>query len=317
MPPNQRSIEALEKLSQLHAVPIENLDPVEARKEERRTTLPFLTPPEPVDRIENRIIPDRLNQIPVRIYWPKITEDEDVQDLSPITLFFHGGGWVLGSLDLYDELCCMLSNRSESIVVSVDYRLAPEHRFPAAIHDCYDATKWVAENASDLEGDEDTIVVAGESAGGTLAIDTCLLARDRGGPQLALSVPIYPVTDLARDLSKYAGDKFGPSKEAMDWFISHYIESDSELRDPLASPQYADLRGLPTTMMITAEFDPLREQELDFAERMKESGVKFDLRDYPGLVHGFVSLPGYYPEGRQAIEAIASEIKRIYVENEA
>ena len=315
MPPNPRALEWLDKMNSLGAKDISLLSPAEGREEDKRTTLPFLTAPEPVERIENRRIRAGLSEIPVRIYWPKISEEEDEQDLYPIVVYFHGGGFVLGSLDLYDEICCMLSNRSEAIVVSVDYRLAPEHKFPMAVHDCYAATKWAFENAKLLEGDVDTIVVTGDSAGGTLVTSACLESREKNGPQIALQVSIYPITDLTRDLTKYSKDRFGPSKEIMDWYIKYYTKNSSDLRDPLASPGLADLRDLPPAVVVTAELDPLREQDLDFVEKLESSGVKVKLLDYPGMIHGSVSLPGYFGDGRDAVEKIGSEIKKVYVEN--
>jgi acetyl esterase len=307
----------LRKLESIKAKDIATLDPVEARKEDIRTTLPFLGTPEPVERIENWVLNEDGSKIPARIYWPKIEKDEDEQDLYPLIMYFHGGGWVLGMLDEYDEICSMIANRSKAIVISVDYRLAPEHKFPTAVHDCYEATKWTAENAKLFEVDEDTIIVAGDSAGGTLSIDVCLTAKQRGGPQIAMQVPICPVTDLSMDMSKYSNDKFGPTKEAMDWFIGHYLNNESEARDPLASPQYADLKGLPYTIMISAELDCLREQDIEFVKTLEQSGVKTKLLDYPGMVHGFMTLPSYFEEGRDAIETVASEVRKIYVGNES
>jgi acetyl esterase len=310
----------LQKLESIQAKDITKLDPLNARKEDLRTTLPFLTTPEPVDKIENHTLLEKGgSKIQARFYWPKIKalerEDYYEQDLYPMIVYFHGGGWVVGMLDEYDEICSMLANRSEAIVVSVDYRLAPEHKFPTAVHDCYEATKWIAQKAKKFDGDEDTIIVAGDSAGGTLAIDVSLLARDRGGPLIAMQVPICPVTDLSRDMSKYSNDKYGPSKESMDWFIKHYISNESDLRDPLASPQFADLRGLPYTILISAELDALREQELDFAKKLEQSEVRTKLLDYPGMVHGFMTLPGFFEEGGKAIEKVASEVRKIYVGN--
>ena len=249
-----------------------------------------------------------------RVYWPKSSGDE--QDMFPIIVYFHGGGWVVGKLDLYDELCSMLANRSESIVISVNYRLAPVNKFPAGLHDCYSVTKWAADNAEFLEGDKDTIIVGGDSAGGNLAAAVSLMAKEKNGPQIAAQVLIYPITDLTSDLSEYSKYKFGLSKEAMEWFGRNYLKHDSEMKDPLVSPQYGDLHGLPSAIVVTAECDPLRDQDLEYAKKLEHSGVKTKLLDYPGTVHGFVQLPGYFQEGRDAIEKIASEIRSLYVENE-
>ncbi len=183
MAPDPKAQEWLERQTAAGALDITQLEPVKARKEDARITELFLGTPEPVDKIENHRIREGLDEIPVRVYWPKITEDDE--ELYPIIVFFHGGGWVCGNLEIYDEMCSMLANRSESIVISVDYRLAPEHKFPVPLHDCYAATKWAFENAKFLEGDEDTIVVAGDSAGGNLAAAVALMAKEKNGPRMS------------------------------------------------------------------------------------------------------------------------------------
>jgi acetyl esterase len=315
MPVNPRSDEFVEKTNALNAIDITLLDPVAARVEDKRVTVPFLSPPEPVDKIENHLIQQGSHQIPVRIYWPKVADEEEERELYPMLVFFHGGGWVLGDLDISDEMCSMLCNRSASIVISVDYRLAPENKFPRPVEDCYAATKWVASYAEYLEGDRDSIIVAGESAGGNLAAAVCLLAKDRGGPELAMQVLIYPITDLSADLSKYSKYKYPCGKEIMDWFIDHYLENSSETKNSLASPVYGDLTGLPPAIVVTAEYDPLRDQDLAYAEKLEQSGVKTQVLDYPGMIHGFVQLPGFFAEGKDAIEKIASEISKLYVDN--
>ncbi|MDA4130824.1 MAG: alpha/beta hydrolase [Thaumarchaeota archaeon] len=315
MPVHPKAQEMLEKNDALGYQEVSLLDPVKAREMDRRTTLPFLTTSEPVEKIENHKIREGSNEVPIRIYWPKENGEKADQELYPVVVYFHGGGWVVGSLDLFEEICSAISNKSEAIVISVDYRLAPEHKFPNALDDCFAATKWAAANAKFIGGDEDSIIVAGDSAGGNLAAAVCLMAKEKGEPDIAMQVLIYPVTDLLRDLSKYSKDKYGPSKESMDWFIELYVRTSSDLKNALASPQNGDLNGLPPAVVITAEYDPLREQDLDYAKKLEQSGVKTKLLDYQGMVHGFVQLPGFFADGMDAIEKIGSEIRRIYVEN--
>lgn len=303
-------------MNSIGAKDLSDLTPEEAREQDRKVSLLFLGKPEPVDKIENHKIREGLSEIPIRVYWPKIADSEvDEQDLYPIIVFFHGGGWVTGTLDLYDEFCSMLANRSESIVISVDYRLAPEHKFPTPLHDCYAATKWAFENAKFLEGDDDTILVAGDSAGGNLAAAVALMAKEKNGPQIAGQLLIYPITDLTSDLSKYSKVKFGPSKEEMDWYGRQYLKNDSEKRNPLVSPVYGDLRGLPEVIIVAAEVDPLHDQDAALAKKLEQSEVKTLLLDYPQTIHGFMSFPSFFPEGREAIERVSLEIKKIYVEN--
>lgn len=316
LPPGPKALEFVEKQNSIGARDISELEPVEAREEDARVTDIFLGKPERVEKIENHIIRDGLAEIPIRVYWPKISDQEDgEQDLYPIVVFFHGGGWVMGNLDQCNELCSKLSNEAESIVISVDYRLAPEHKFPQPLHDCYAATKWAYENAKFLEGDQDTIVVAGESAGGNLAAAVALMAKEKKGPQIAAQLLIYPITDLSSDLSKYSKDQFGPSKEAMDWFGRHYLKNDSEVRKPLVSPIYGELSGLPPAILVTAECDPLRNQDLEYGKKLEQSGVKTVVLDYPETIHGFMQLPSFFPEGTEATKKVAAEIKKIYVEN--
>lgn len=316
MPPDPKSLEYLDRMNSIGARDVTTLSPEEGRDEEYRTLQTFFGKPEDVAKIENHQIREGLTDIPIRVYWPKISEGDDEEDLYTIIVFFHGGGWVVGSLDGHDEMCRMLSNRSESIVISVDYRLSPEHQFPDPLHDCYTAAKWAYDNAKFLEGDKDTIIVAGDSAGGNLATAVALMAKEKNGPQLAAQVLIYPVTDLKADLSKYSNDKFGPSKEAMEWFAAQYVKRDSDMRNPLASPMYGDLSGLPPAIVVTAEYDPLRDQDLLYVNKLEQAGVKTTLLDYPGMIHGFMQLPSFFPQGRDAIEKAASSIKKIFVENE-
>jgi acetyl esterase len=247
----------------------------------------------------------------VRIYWPK--QNEMQVEMYPMIVFFHGGGWVLGNLDLYDELCAMLCNKAGSIVLSVDYRLAPENKFPIPLEDCYAATKWAATHAQFLQGDADSIVVAGDSAGGNLAAAVCLMAKEKRGPKIAMQVLIYPITDLLADLSKYSKDKFGPSKEVMDWFIDHYMRDAADMKNPLASTVYGELGDLPPAVVVTAEYDPLRDQDLDYAKKLEHAGVKTQFLDYQGMVHGFVQLPSFFEQGKDAITKIAAEIDKLHV----
>jgi len=313
--PGPKALELLDRTTSIGAKDLSELTPQQAREQDLRVLQLFLGRPEPVDKIENHKIREGLSEIPVRVYWPKVADTEQ-QDLYPIIVFFHGGGWVTLELDPYDEFCSMLANHSESIVISVAYRLSPEHKFPTPLNDCYAATKWAFENAKFLEGDIDTILVAGDSAGGNLAATVALMAKEKNGPQIAGQLLIYPITDLTSDLSKFSRAKFGPSKEEMDWYGRQYLKNDSEKRNPLVSPIYGDLRGLPEAIVITAEADPLRDQDLAYAKKLEQSGVKILVMDYPEMIHGFVTMPSFFPEGRDAIEKIASEIKKIYVENE-
>src|SRR5881397_1593802 len=210
---------------------------------------------EAVARVESRTVPGPRGEIPVRVYTPEGCAP------FPVLVYFHGGGWVTGSLETHDGLCRHLANAAGAVVASVDYRLAPEHPFPASGEDAYAATRWVAANAAVIGGDAKRIAVGGDSAGGNLAAVVSLMARDRGGPAIALQLLVYPVTNHAYDTASYRenADGYLLTRDSMVWFWNHYLRSDRDGADPYASPLRApNLAGLPPAVVVTAEFDPLR-----------------------------------------------------------
>jgi acetyl esterase len=264
--------------------------------------------PEPVADIVDKTISGPAGDIPIRIYTP------DGHGLFPIVVYFHGGGWVLGSLEVVHGPCTVIANRAHAVVVSIDYRLAPEHPFPAAVEDCYAATKWVADNAALLNGDTERIAVAGDSAGGTLAAVVALMARDQGYPSLAYQLLIYPATDVRYDTASYAanGQDYFLTTDLMKWFHRHYLLSEDQAEDWRASPlRAADLSGLPPAHVITAEFDVLRDEGEAYAARLQEAGVEATIRRYQGQIHAFTAnLAGVIDNGRQSIEDGAHELRR-------
>ncbi|HLJ32882.1 MAG TPA: alpha/beta hydrolase [Ktedonobacteraceae bacterium] len=239
---------------------------------------------EPIKSVENHEIPGPGGVIPVRIYTP------EGEVPLPILVYFHGGGWVLCNLDTHDSICRGLANLVGCIVVSVDYRLAPEHKYPAAVEDCYAATCWVAQNAAAIGGDATRLAVGGDSAGGNLTAVVNLIARDEGGPSISFQLLIYPVTDYhTPGTPSYIENQEGYllSREDMIWYFGHYLSSPDEAQDPHVSPLKAsDLSNLPSAMVITAEFDLLRDEGEAFAQRLQEAGVPVILKRYNGLIHG-------------------------------
>jgi len=204
-------------------------------------------------------------------------------------MYFHGGAFTLGSIATEDRICRMLANGASCIVVSVEYRLAPENKFPAGVEDCYAATKWMANHALDLGGDHTRLAVAGTSAGGTMAAVVALMARDRGGPPLVFQLLMYPVTDCACDTVSYqeCGEGYMLTRDSMVWNWGVYLRSEADGHNPYASPlQAEDLSRLPPALVITAEYDPLRDEGEAYAMRMKEAGVSASYRRYDGLLHG-------------------------------
>ncbi len=261
---------------------------------------------ENVAKVENRNIPGPAGEIPVRIYTP------EGQAPFPALLMFHGGGWVIGELDVIDVPCRALANRAGCVVVSVDYRLAPEHRFPAAAEDSYAATKWVADNASELGIDADRIAVGGDSAGGNLAAVVAQMARDKGGPKLVYQVLIYPVIDAAMNTASYEenADGYLLTKEGMKWFYKHYTNDEVDPKDPRLSPIHAEsFDNLPPAMVITGEFDPLRDEGKAYAEKLKAAGVAVEHNHYDGMIHGFFWLGGVMSQCPQAIDQISAALK--------
>jgi acetyl esterase len=296
----------LEMLAAAGGPPLEQL-PIEDARAVPKLMLELAGPEEPVASVEDRAIPGPGGPIPIRIYRP--THDPDLAGL----LFFHGGGFVICNLDSHDRQCRQLARASGCTVVAVDYRLAPEHTFPAAAEDAYAATRYVAEHARELGIARDRIGVSGDSAGGNLATVAALMARDRGGPPLRFQLLIYPWVDMDDDSSsmrQYGHDHF-LSREAIDWFAGQYFASTADRRQPYASPaRAADLSRLPPAMVITAECDPLRDQGEAYARQLQAAGVPVELKRYDGMIHPFLSLGGVVDAGRTAIVDAGSAVRR-------
>jgi acetyl esterase len=246
-------------------------------------------PPLPMARVEPLSIPGPAAPIPARLYAPPGAPPPP----RPLLVYFHGGGWCVGSLETHDGSCRFLAAHSGAAVLSVDYRLAPEHPFPAAADDALAAFRWAAGSAEELGADPRRIAVIGDSAGGNLAASVSLMSRDAGGPLPAMQVLIYPVTDAvggqrSRDLFARG---FLLTKADKDWFERHYLPDPTASADPRVSVLRADdLAGLPPAYVTTAGFDPLRDEGEAYAERLRAAGVRTALRRHPGLIHGFANL---------------------------
>ena len=262
-----------------------------------------------VAKVEDRRIPGPSGEIPVRIYIP------DVQGPLPALVYFHGGGWVIGSLETHDPSCRELANRVGCAVVSVDYRLSPEHRYPAAAEDCYAATRWVAENAGGLGVDPARIAVGGDSAGGNLSAAVALMARDRAEPGLCYQFLVYPVTDADFTRPSYRENATGYLLEAatMEWFWSHYVPDPARRVEPYCAPLRAEsVAGLPPALVITAEYDPLRDEGEAYARRMQEAGVVTTCTRYDGMIHGFFAMGMIAEAARNAMEEASEALRRAF-----
>ncbi|HEV3500580.1 MAG TPA: alpha/beta hydrolase [Bradyrhizobium sp.] len=246
-------------------------------------------PPE-LEKVEPLSIPAPHGAIPARIYTPKTARRKS--GLAPCLVFFHGGGWVIGNLETHDVVCRKLADEGELIVISVDYRLAPEHQFPAAVDDAITATKWIAANAIKLDIDPSRLMVGGDSAGGNLAAVVALAARDGNGPEIAGQVLIYPATDFSRKHPSHREVETSIllTHSVIGWFMNNYMGS-ADINDWRASPARAKtLAGLPPAFVLTAGADPLRDEGDEYAKRLKEAGVDVTYRHFGGQFHGFFTM---------------------------
>jgi acetyl esterase len=310
--PLDRQIQAL-----LHALEAEGIQapssitPTEARAQRRLSARLMRRgwPPEPVAAVRDLRVPGPVGPIALRAYFPTS------RGRSPIVIYFHGGGWVTGDIDTHDAQARVLCNRTGSIVLSVDYRLAPEAPFPAAVADAYAATCWAAENAArDLGGDSETLSVAGESSGGNLAAAVALQARDQAGPAIRAQALVYPALDPTMaypSIAEYA-DGYDISADDLRWFYRNYLPDPTTYSHPLASPLAAtSLAELPPTAIAVAEFDPLRDEGVAFASRLAEAGVEVVLRDYPSLVHGFFAMDAAAEAAAAAVNSFWSTFRQL------
>ena len=266
----------------------------------------------PVAAVDYRFIPGPAGGLPVRVYAP------EGRGPFPILVFFHGGGWVLGSLDTHDPFCRALCAGAECVVVSVGYRLAPEHRFPAASDDALVATRWVAAHAAEIGGDPARIALAGDSAGGNLSAVTALRARDGGGPALRGQLLIYPVVGYhTPPTPSYIenAEGYGMTRETMVWFWEQYLADESQAMHPHAAPLVApDLRGLPPALVITADYDVLRDEGERYVERLRAAGVPARLSRYDGVHHRFAELIGILDPAAKARDEMCAWLREVLAE---
>ena len=282
-----------------------------AGREAYRASIPLAGEPESVKSVYERQIPSSAGNILVRIYKPN--EDNNL----PILVYFHGGGFTAGDLDTHDTPLRALSNRASCIIVSVAYRLAPEHKFPAAPEDCYAVTKWVAQHAQEIGGDKTRVAVGGDSAGGDLAAVVCLMARDYGRPKILYQVLLYPDTDLTESSLSWVefADTNKPiiTRDGKFASISMYVPPEVDIKNPYISPLYApDLTNLPPALVITGEFDPQRDEGEAYATRLRQAGVSVEATRYEGMIHGFFQMAGVLDGGKKVIEQTAAALRTAF-----
>jgi acetyl esterase len=286
------------------------LSAAEAREWHERKAGILDIKPEPVFKVEDQRIPGPAGEIAVRVYTPR-----ESSGLFPILVWLHGGGHVVGSLNSYDAVCRSLSLQADCMIVSVDYRLAPEHKFPAGVEDSFAALTWVGGHAADIGGDPNLIAIGGDSAGGNLAAVCAILARDQKFPPLVFQLLIYPRTashEESPSQHEFA-EGYLLTRKTILWFHNHYRATDEDRNDFRYAPLICDdLSHLPPALIIVGEYDPLRDEGIAYAERLEREGNTVELANYPGMIHAFISMGGAIDAGRRAITHAATALKRAF-----
>ncbi len=307
MPLDPQVKKLLEETEELGLPAYQDLSPTEARKQ-MRDQAPPVEAALSVKKVIDRKIPGPAGDIPIRLYYP--AGDAPF----PTLAYFHGGGWVIGDLDTHHGFCHALAKTSGCLVVAVDYRLAPEHRYPAAVEDAYAATQWIAENPELICADPDRFAVCGDSAGGHLAAVVSLMARDRKGPRIDLQILIYPITDCSFDTPSYEENREGYmlTRDLMKWFWNHFINDDGDADDPYVSPLRAkNFSNLPPALILTAEYDPLRDEGEAYGKKLQEAGVDVTLSRYPGMIHAFIRMFAALDKASDALDQVAGMLRRV------
>jgi acetyl esterase len=295
----------LDQLAESGAPDLFKLTPVEARAQ--YAAFASLAPLEPVARTESVQIPVAGGvALTAHVFTPEAAT-------GAVLVWLHGGGWVIGDLTTSDATATELANASGCTVVNVDYRLAPEHPFPTPLEDAYAAVRWVADHADELGVDPTRLALGGDSAGGNLTVATALLARERGGPDIRFQLLVYPALDarMSYPSIRENGKRLFLTADSMRWFWGHYL-GDHDPEDPHASPLYADdavLAGLPPALVITAEYDPLRDEGEAYSERLRQAGVDATTSRYDGQIHGFMGLSALLKDGRQAVDEAGAALR--------
>jgi acetyl esterase len=302
---------ALDIMATLNLKPFEDSTPAEARELMETMAASRKAETLPVAKVENRTIPGPAGQIPVRIYWP------NAAGTRPAIVYYHGGGHVIGSLDSHDLVARNLCGGAEAIVVSVDYRMGPEYRFPAAVEDSMAALDWVHANAASIGAYPDRLGVHGDSAGANLAAVVALIARDKGGPKLRLQSLVYPVADFrmgSESYQKYATGCGILTAGAMQWFRGHYLRTMDDAEDWRASPLLApNVAGVAPAIVIAAECDVLHDEGLEYGERLKATGVPVERHEYAGMIHAFFGMMPAVDDAMNAQRAVWAAFKQAFV----
>lgn len=303
--------EVLRAMAEAKLRPIEEMTPAEAREQMEMMARARNAEPLPIAKIEERMIPGPAGEIRLRLYWPMVAQP------APAIVYYHGGGHVIGSLDTHDLIARNLCAGAAALVASVDYRMGPEHKFPAAVDDSFAALKWVHASAASLGIDPGRVGVHGDSAGANLAAVVALLARDAGSPELRLQSLVYPIADYALvgdSYHKYATGYGVLTRDAMVWFRNHYLRSPQDAEDWRASPIKApSLAGVAPAIVVTAECDVLHDDGQAYAEALRGAGVPVEYREYAGMIHAFFGMVPAVDDAINAQRAVWAAFKRAFV----
>jgi acetyl esterase len=287
------------------------LTPDQAR-EQFKSRVQKMEARESIHRTQDQRVPGPASDIPIRIYWPR---EAKPGELFPVLLWFHGGGFVIGDLDTHDSACRLLANQGDCMVVAVDYRLAPEFKFPAAVDDSHAALRWLALHAREIGADPNRIAVGGDSAGANLATVMALLARDDGHPKLAFQLLVYPCTAPEPETPSHRkfADGYLLTRNNIVWFYKQYLRSQSDIKDFRFAPLVAeDLSNLPPALLLVAGYDPLRDEGVQYAQRLIEAGNRVTLVNYEGMMHGFILAGGVLDAAKRAIAQSAAALREAF-----
>jgi acetyl esterase/lipase len=312
--PDTQMQAVLDQLMALGARPVEALTPEQARRQPTPADAVMAllrrsgrsSAPEPVGSVQNRAIPGPGGAIPVRIYTPAGTAP------FPVVVYYHGGGWVIATIDTYDASARALANAARAVIVSVEYRKGPEHPFPAAHDDAFAAYQWVLANAASIGGDPRRVATTGESAGGGLAVAVAMMARDRHARLPVHVLAVYPIADGDTQSPSYTENATAAplSRAGMQWFFRYALRAPADARDPRISLTHANLRGLPPTTLVTAQIDPLRSDGMELAAALRAAGVRVDAMNYDGVTHEFFGMGAVVDKAKQAVQFAAAGLRR-------
>lgn len=307
MPLHPQARAMIDRTLALNLPPITKVTPAEARESVRQRSAAL--PREDVASVRDHRVTVKDGSITVRVFTPRASGP------LPALVYFHGGGWVTGDLETHEGICRTLANAAGCVVASVDYRCAPEFTYPTGAEDCYTATRWVAERAGELGVDAQRLAVCGDSAGGNLAAAVALMARDRGGPRFALQVLVYPITDYDFTRPSYTENAEGYllTSASMRFYWDAYVPNEADRTQPYVSPmRAASLAGLPAALVITAEYDPLRDEGEAYAKKLAQAGVPVTQSRYPGMIHAFFRFTSVMDSARAAVAEVVAALQKAW-----